>query len=86
MPKNSNHLTEPCTADQTNELLTRDGSIIELDGKRYKKLNEMQDITIAGVTYHVTSSFSSERSLTELLDLATLDQIKRTASSTCFKV
>ena len=75
----SNHASQPMTAEPSNELLTN-------DGKQYKKLNEMLDIQLNGVTYHIYSHFSDGHNLPELLDLVTLKKIERTASDTCFKV
>ena len=75
----SNHASQPITAEQSNELLTN-------DGKQYKKLNEMLDVKLNGVTYHISSCFSGDRTLNELLDLVTLEKIERTASDACFKV
>ena len=75
----SNHVSQSMTAEPSNELLTN-------DGKQYKKLNEMLDIKLNGVTYHIYSRFSDEHTLSELLDLVTLEKFERTASDTCFKV
>ena len=75
----SNHVSQSMTAEPSNELLTN-------DGKPYKKLNEMLDIQLNGVTYHIYSRFSNGHTLSELLDLVSLEKIERTVSDTCFKV
>ena len=71
MSKDSNHVSQPYTAEHSNE---------------YKKLNEMLDVKLNGVTYHISSHFSDGHTLSELLDLVTLEKIERTAKDTCFKV
>ena len=75
----SNHASQPIRTETSNELLTN-------DGKQYKKLNEMLDIKLNGVTYHIYSRFSDGHTLPELLDLVTLEKIERTVADTCFKV
>ena len=56
------------------------------DNTKHKKLNDSMDITIAGVTYHVVSSFTGTRTLGELLDILTLEKMERAMRDTCFKV
>ena len=75
----SNHVSQSMTAEPSNELLTN-------DGKQYKKLNEMLNIKLNGVTYDIYSHFSNGHNLPELLDLVTLEKIERTVADTCFKV
>ena len=73
------------TCPNTNELLNEALPIVEVDGRKYYKLNEMQDVTIDNVTYHISSRFLDGHTLSELLDLVTLEKIERAAAETCFK-
>ena len=45
------------TCPNTNELLNEALPIVEVDGRKYYKLNELQDVTIDNVTYHISSRF-----------------------------